>query len=495
MKKIYSIALLLLFVLTQTACKKTLDINDADPNYVGDADPKYLLPSGITFSASKIGGDLQLVGSFWSQHYTQNNNSSQYRTLDSYNLTISSYNSTWNNLFGGALKDLKLTMQKSEAQGLWNYYVAAEVMSAFDYHILNDFYGAVPIKAGLDYDNNPQPVYDDSKEANVQILAMLDDAISKVPQAAALPAMGNEDFLFTGDMDNWRKFAKSLKLKILMRDFAANSAQIQTLLTENDLLETDAKMDVFVDSENKSNPLFEQDRRKLNTAANMRASNTLLTFLLENNDPRVAAFYEETVESQSEGSTWPKYAGIEQGNYGLTQSATQSSRAVVLPTDAVFFMSAAEVSFLKAEAYARLNEAGSAKSNYDNGVILAFERWNSATSPMSAASFIAPGGEYAFNGGSVDAMVEQIIQQKWVAAARSQAWDSFFDQNRTGYPRVSSVPTTDPTYVPGRYTISVTSVIAAGQLPRRLLFPKSSSDYNPNAPKVVPITEKMYWHK
>lgn len=492
----YKLLALVFLLLTFTACEKTLDINE-DPNFVSDADSKLLLPSGIMFSASRIGGDYSLVGSLWSQHYAQNNNSSQYRTYDQYTVNITDFNTAWNNMWAGGLKDLRLVRDQSTENGLWNYYVAATVMSAFDYHILNDLYGAVPINEGLDIDNNPAPAFVESKEANGVIIGLLDDAISKATDAAALPAMGAEDFVFHGDIANWVRFAKSLKLKILMRDFAANQAAIQALLTD-DLLTVNAAVTAFEDAENKSNPFYEQDRRKLNTAGNLRASNTLLTYLQANGDPRDTIFFEPTGASLTDES-YPTFVGIEQGNF--TQNAVGNelhSRAVIDPTDPVFFMTAAEVAFLRAEAYARLGNPALAKTNYDAAVTLAFQRWSEderAPANFDAAPFIAPGGAYEFLAGTTEQMIEQIIMQKWVAATRTQAWDSFFDQNRTGYPRISPVATDHPAYVPGQYTISVNSVLEAGQIPRRLLFPKSSSDFNPNTPDVVPVTTKMWWHK
>jgi hypothetical protein len=472
-----------------TACNKALDIND-NPNYVADAEPSLLLPSGTMFSASRIGGEYELIGEIWSQHYTQNNNSSQYRTTDAYNLTNSSFNTAWSSMWAGGLKDLKSVMDKTKVSGQWSYYVAAEVTAAFDYHILNDLYGAIPITEGLDLDNFPNPKFVESKEANGIIISMLNEAIAKKADAVAAGSMGTSDIIFKGNIDNWIKFAKSLKLKILMRDFATNQAAIQALLTENDLLTVDAKVDIFEDLEHKSNPLYEQDQRKLNTNSNLRASNTLLKYLLAKNDPRISSFFHPTEQSLTNPAL-PKYVGLEQGDYTANGiSNAQTSRAIIGAKDPVYFMSAAEVAFLKAEAYARLNNAAQAKANYDAGVTLAFQRWG-----QNAAPFIATGGAYAFVAGTVEQMVEQIITQKWVASTRAQAWDAFFDQNRTGYPGISTVPTTSAAYVPGRYTISVNTVLPAGELPRRLLYPKNSSDYNTNTPKVVPIYQKMWWHK
>jgi len=489
MKRNKFLASLLLVLFSFTACEEDItEINDS-PNNLPAADNKLLLPSGIMWSAAKIGGDLELFGSLWSQHYTQNNNSSQYRSLDQYNVTAADYNAIWTNLWAGGLKDLKVVQQQATATEQWQYYVAAEVMSAFNYHVLNDFYGAIPIQEGLSLETTETPTFVENKEANAIIIGMLDDAISKQAQATTLPSIGAADYVFQGNIANWVKFAKSLKLKILMRDLAANQAAIQALITENDLLNTvDAKVAVFTDAENKSNPLYEQNNRKLNTSINLRASNTLLKYLQANNDPRIPVFFEPTAANAS------VYSGLDQGNFlinPLPNTATSGAR--LSATDPVYFMSAAEVSFLKAEFYVRKTSPDmmAAKTNYDDAVTKAFTRWG-----LSATPFLAAGGKYAFNAtGTQEQMLEQIIMQKWVAAVRSQAWDAFLDQNRTGYPRVSSVPTTDAAYVPGQYTISPNSVLAAGQLPRRLPYPKISRDYNANTPAPEAITTKMWWHK
>ncbi|MET3113039.1 hypothetical protein AAKU52_000760 [Pedobacter sp. CG_S7] len=482
MKRIQLIGLYATLLLSVTACKKDLDIN-RDPYLPSTATPKLLLPSGIAYSAAKIGGDLQVLGAFWSQHYTQNNTSNQYKNIDQYAVGVPDYNTIWTNLFMG-MKDLSLTMEMAKESEAWDYYLSASVLQAFDFHILNDLYSQVPYSEALKGDLNSTPKFEESKALNVKLLAQLDEAISKGPAAKALSNVGAEDFIFQGDMDQWIKFAKTLKLKILMRDFVANQAAIQALLTQNDFLSNkDAKMTGFSDVENKSNPLYEYDRRKLNTFFNIKASNTLLTFLKVNNDTRIPNFFETNVKDL--------YVGIDQGNFTLTGPlANATSRATLAATDPVYFASAAESKFLQAEAYARLGNTNSAKTNYDAGVTLAFERWGKTAEP-----FIAIGGPYAFQNGSLDAMIKSIITQKWVAATRTQAWDSFFDQNRTGYPKISAVTADNSAYVPGEYTVSVNSGLIAGEIPRRLLFPKISADNNPNTPKPVSINTKMWWHK
>lgn len=505
MRRIYLFAIVLLSMIV-TSCD--LDIN-RDPNYPIEVNADKYFTSGQMWTASTVGGNLQLLGGMWAQHYAQHAGSNQYTGIDSYNIPNSSryMTDTWGMLYAGALPDFKLAMEKAEAKEEWTYWMASKIMTAYSYHILVDAYGDVPFTEALDFENNKNPKFDDAKSINAAVIAMLDEALTKAEAANAMASMDGNDFIFGGDIASWVKFAKSLKLKILMRDpnFGANSAAIQALLTENDLLtEADAKVTVFENKENNSNPLYENDRRKLNTQNNIRSSSTLAKFLKQNNDPRAGIFMEKRAAAPD--PVWGEYVGIPQGGYTLGATwGDKSSRARIDADDPVFFMSAAEVLFLKAEAYARLNDAAAAKANYDAGVQAAFDRWAGETdlsgknviipADFDVATLIGPTGAYAFNTTSQTTMLESIWRQKWIAAVRSQGWEAFLDVNRTGFPNAGTVNSEDPAYVVGQFAPSINTVLGPGEFPRRLIYPKTSLDYNANAPVVVPIQTKLWWHK
>ena len=271
-----------------------------------------------------------------------------------------------------------------------------------------------------------------------------------------------------------------------MRDFDTNKAAIKALLDEGDLLSVDAKMDCFQDLENKSNPLYENDRRKLNSTVNIRACATVCDYLKKYEDPRLNDFYSPNTDGSGE-TTALKY-GDRPNSVAVT--TRMISVAKLGPTDPVYFMSAAEVAFLQAEAYARLNDVAKAKVAYEQGVNYAFERWG-----YSAAEFISEGAPYAFDSTDQNSMLTSILTQKWIASTRCQAWDAWFDINRTGIPVLGTKHVDGEGYIWGQLTPCIGSALAPGEYPRRLLYPKSSSDYNPNTPAVVPLAEKQWWHK
>ena len=73
--------------------------------------------------------------------------------------------------------------------------------------------------------------------------------------------------------------------------------------------------------------------------------------------------------------------------------------------------------------------------------------------------------------------------------------EAFFEKNRTGYPATSPVYSDDPNYIPGQLVIVKNSVLAAGQVPKRFVFPYTETTINNNSPALVPITTPVWWGK
>src|SRR5687768_7131475 len=109
MKKIFQNGLILLALLQAGACgEEFLDVN-VDPNNPADAPLELVFPAAATSTASVVGGSYAILGGIWSQHYTQNNGSNQYKEIDNYNILSSTttYETAWQELYAGALNDYK----------------------------------------------------------------------------------------------------------------------------------------------------------------------------------------------------------------------------------------------------------------------------------------------------------------------------------------------------------------------------------------------------
>lgn len=389
MKKYYIwgmslVAALLMFTASCTE-SNYLDIND-NPNYPAKASCKNLLPSAQASLATMSGYQGLLTGDFWQQYVTQGNSTNQYNTLATYTVTNGSgvppCTVFWQYSYANALEDLRLALIDAEETETWNYWLVAKVLSAYHFLLLTDSYGDIPFTQALN-EEYKTPEFEDSKTVVYPgILAMLDEAIAKKSDALASEkqsAMGVNDFFFGGDIDSWVKFAKSLKLKMYLKDYAANSDKIKALLNEGDLLKEDCAWTAWENSTDKSHPLYEMNIRQLNTTENIRACHTFLEFLKANNDPRVIYLYNPISASGYTVNDSPSvlfanmqtaYEGLPFGDKSDVNTTdlpiSKSSRMRQAYDDPLYLMNKSEALLMIAEAYARANDNVKAKEYYED---------------------------------------------------------------------------------------------------------------------------------
>ena len=321
------------------------------------------------------------------------------------------------------------------------------------------------------------PHFNTGEEVYDSMIADLDDALSRDLSTSTGSNPAADDLIYGGDMDSWTKFANTLKLKVYMRQtnssrVAIANAGIQQMITAGvQFLDTDAAMTQFVDEINQSNPLYEYVVRRLNVATNLRMSRTLSSFLIDNSDPRKGQYY-------GSGNA------LNQGDF----NSTSSGIAVVTlsPLTPVFLLSKEESLFLQAEAMERYNGGTGAQALYEAAVSANFARYSLTPGTLLSGAYAYP------TAGTFDQKLESIITQKWVASFPGNGFEAFFETNRTGYPRISTVPQTDAGYVSGQLAYAANGV-TAGLFPKRLVYPLSERNANPNCPTLVPITTAVWW--
>jgi hypothetical protein len=484
-KQILALSLILISV---SSCKKALDINTS-PNSpsLDKGTPELIFPSAVASTAGTLGSEYAILGGIWSQYWTQSAAASQYRYIDSYNVTQSDFNGRFNEVFSGALNDYQFSIKKAEETGKWNFFLMSTVMKAYTYQVMVDLYDNLPYSEAFKGQDNLTPKYDNGADIYAGLLSEIDNALAQ--NYASSPSAGSVDLVFGGDIDKWVRFANTLKLKMYLRMVYANpsvaEAGIKSLYTSNaQFLNTDASLATFKNEINASNPLYEFNNRALGNN-NLRASRTFLTFLMDNNDPRIEKYFTKSGAS---------YIGINQGDYTNTDpTLINVSIAIFNALDPVHFISAAESYFLQAEALERLSNGTGAQAAYNQGVAAAFAQ-NGFGATVSAP-FYAVGGKYAYPAtGTFEQKLEKIIVQKWASFPGSHALEGFFEKNRTGYPKTSTLYSTHENYIPGQFVYPKTG-FTNGIFPKRLIYPESESKTNPNTPAIVPLTQKIWWDK
>ena len=510
-----------LMLTTLTSCKDSgfLDIN-YNPNYPSSASAKYLVAAAEASTVSVMGLYAPLTGDMWCQYTTQGNSTNQYNTVCSYaTTTATSYppvTPLWQNGYANTLEDLKLAIADAESKGEWNWWLMAKVLTAYNFMMLTDSYCDIPCTDALDA-SNANPKFDDSKTVVYPgIIAILDEAIAKESEAVASNAkspVSNYDCFLGGDMSKWVAFAKSLKLKAYLKDYAANASQISALLAAGGLLEEDCAWTAWEDATNKSNPLYEMNIRQLNTTENIRACQTFFDYMLMNNDPRIVYIYEPTTAAKQVYTTEAEWIAhladcYEALPYGAEKIPNTTAAPIASTSrfrqridDPVYLMNEAECELMIAEAYARAGNVDQAKAYYEKAVEAGFNRWG-----LDATDFI--NGVYAFDESN---MLKSIGMQYWITYAGANSYDGWLTRNRLGIPELQPdimVRANNQElergfsegYNPGSLVDPTASTLNAGEYPTRLLYPTATTFYNASAEAYVQQNgnsqiKKLWWQK
>jgi len=503
MKKYNIFFLTSLLLLMVVACGKTYLDTNTDPNNPSTTTPELALPAGTVGSGIVIGGYYNLLGGMWSQYWTQSASANQYKYIDSYQLLSADFVGQWQDLYANSLKNLKYVREQAAIKKNWSYVFMSTVIESYTYQVLVDLYDQIPFNEALlgESDHNTQPHYDNAKTVYDSIAVRLEKLFSlDLTTIPLIDTQKKQDLVFGGDMEKWKAFANTLLLKIYLRQMYVRpdvaSAGINALYARNaKFLTTDAKLDIFIDAANKDNPLYESDRRALNTATNLRASATLFKYLVANGDPRKPKIY-----GNGPGSTAAPYP-LPQGGVSVPDNAdlnigipiARTSIVNLNATDPVYFISKAESYFLQAEAVAKGWGTGDDNALYNAGVQASFAKYG-----LDGTALLA--GVYAYpTAGTFEQKQGAIIMQKWVSMAASEGIEAFFETNRTHYPATTTLTyhiggdnTAYNNWNGGQLTYSLIGV-TNGQFPKRLLFPNTEVSSNPNTPALVPITQKVWW--
>jgi len=481
----YIIALATLILFTVGACKKELDIN-TDPNNAADVDVNLLLPSAQAGVAFALGNSLQITGGIWAQYWTQNPSSSQYRSLEQYSPSPSSYDNVWITLNSDALEDLQRVIDKSQAQKLKQYEAVATLLKAYTFQLSTDLFGDIPYTEALKGDKGIlNPKYDSQRVVYDSLFLLVNRGLALIDPADPNHP-GNDDLIYKGDMGKWRRFGNTLKLKLALRlsEVAAAKAASEIASIQGDFLKSgETALISYTATGGNQNPLYSAIAGPvLSGTQNLVASSTAISFYNNNNDPRVGVFY---------NPTGGNFIGIRQGDYAnpsvagtaisfpstvVGANATNSASALA----PVKFLTDYEAKFLQAEAVARGWLLGGdpvkAEALYRAGIEDNFKAYGLGN---AFATYIAQPAVVFPTGGSLSQKVGAIITQKWAAMNGTQSIEAWIEWRRTGYPSF--------------FTPSAASIIGSERVPQAFLYPTVETTRNRNTPPQRQVYDRVWW--
>lgn len=356
-----------------------------------------------------------------------------------------------------------------------NQIAQIDILMCYTFHVLVDTHGDIPYTDALKNGGNYLPKYDKAINIYKDLIIKLDAALANLDNTH--DGFIESDLIYNGSIDNWKKFANSIKLKLGVNLLASNlentlatgtinSAISGGLITSNS---ENCKLPYMANLPN-TNPLY------VDLVASGRhdfvVTKTMYNKLVAFNDPRRNKYTNGGTVAGTVGS----------GNNYNTAGRTRVSAIIESPTLSGTLLDYSEIEFLLAEASERgIVAAGSAATHYSNAITASMEDWG--VSAIDITSYLAqPTVDYASATGTWQ---QKIGEQAWLALYNRgfEAWTSY---RRLDFP-VLIAPAS-------------AQAAAAGKVPVRMAYPIREQTLNPTnynaASSAVGgdlLTTKIFW--
>ena len=431
MKKITTIVLAI--GLLTVSCDKDFEEINENQNSPEQIEPEFLLSNVISVAADQNTFDQ---GFRLSNYLTQFAASVEFERIDRYEMgTNSTY---WNTIYS-LLNDIESIKANPKTNDAYN--AVSDIMRCHFYSQLTDMWGDVPYSDAIQAKNDVlTPKYDTQEfiytDSNIGLLKVLENAVATLK---ATNASIKGDVLFKNDLNNWVKFANSLRVRYTLRisnrisDFSA----IQTLSSSPDVMLSNAENAVLPYLRSAPNQ-FPMSNSALGLYQEHRMTKTVDSVLTNWDDPRINVLYKPTQASVLAGTS--EFKGLVNGQSRETIAASGVNSDEISLFGAIFrdvpngvdgqFMQYAELQFAFAEAAERGYISGSAQGYYENGIRASFDYYGVE---LPADYLTRPAIAYGSDN------LTKILTQKWLML-NTNGHEAWFNIRRTGIPSLKPGP-------------------------------------------------------
>jgi hypothetical protein len=510
MKKIFLNIIFLVFVAaTFSACKKTLEEQYNNPE-------KSSIQSIPTFFTAFLNNDrirpaywnvrtfLLVHPAVYSQTSSFANGNDIFKQNDSY------INQYWSDFYYPAAngsgpmalyRQMEATYKNLSAaeQANQRVFVEAAKIALIDQAAqMVDLFGDIPYSETGSLETSStiiNPNFDDQKALYTSFISDLDASATFFATATTNASFTKQDIMLAGSTDKWRRYANSLRLRLLMRTsfvdeatakavvttMLSNSAQYPLLDGGNVAAYNPAASDVLLTPLTTNNDNLNNALTEINS---FYATDYLLNkVMLPANDPRIPVMFDKYGKVVNGKFVPNKTYRAMPVTYTTAQSDTAYTSYSIL--DSATFLqnkslpgvvfTAAETNFLKAEAFERWG-GGNAQTAYETAIkqsVYFYYYLNglgkgAAVTPTDVTTFLsAP--TVAYTGTSTEKLTK-IYTQKWASFSFLQSKQAWAEVRRTKNPSL---------------TFSTAGKLNGYETPpNRLLYPTSEIANNSNYSKV-----------
>lgn len=450
---------ILLFGVLFASCEKGLQDINVNPNESEVINPEFLLSSVLIRTAY----DYQKEA-----YFDKPASAGRYITMvrnegnDKFDWGPQSWDDYYSKLSANReMMDLATKMNAPQ------YVAVGKVLEAFNFGYATDLFGDIPYTEALLLKSQTvvHPKYDQQQAIYPALLKTLKDANNDLSTIAAR-VDANADVMYAGEPLKWRKFANSLRLRMLLR-ISKNYAPAFTEMQE--ILNDKTKYPIFesnVDNAEIPYPGAVGDNSWPGSAQGSstdefdkrKPSKEIVEALLQRNDPRLPIWI-APVDSVKDWKTDPNlYVGVPNaipapydyngGKFHISRLSSMFSTASTekAPMLKASMLTYAEVCFILAECVqtGKVTVSGkTAESLYYDGIHANMLFYGVDKTATDAHYFDQPLVKY--NG-----TLEQLIGQKWIAGFLKGA-EAWFDNRRIGLPKFVLGPVSSTPVLPKRY--------------------------------------------
>ena len=207
MRFIYFFAGLLMLVAAAPGCKKFLDVNKNLNSPTPDKASVSLLLSSVERALANnmaLGTGLGNTMSVYTHQMTGR------VAADRYGAGAQG----WDGIYA-AIANLNVIIKNGTAETRYKYAGIAKILKAYAFSILVDVYGDVPFSEFDKFPEIKQPKFDKGVDIYPQLFKLIDEGIADIDNPAAnVSSPGSDDYIYKGNLTNWKKAARTLKLKL-----------------------------------------------------------------------------------------------------------------------------------------------------------------------------------------------------------------------------------------------------------------------------------------
>lgn len=454
--------IIILSIIAIAGCTNGFEKLNEDPNRipVGGVEPSSMIESILITGSNALASDMTYYGTEIAQVSAKTGN---VREEQAYIIADQDYSGRWTNFYRWANNAVHMAEMAAE-QNDPNYEAIGLIMKVYYLAQCTDLFGSIAYTEALKATEGIlTPRIESQQEVYTAMMVDLEQANYLINLTKPL-SKSERDHLYGGNMSNWKKFANTLHLRLLMRVSGRNELFTPSVAQRiKTIIDNPATYPVFESNADNAAVKFNASatyyRNYYNTIdySNQNAFNdrmgiqflkhTVYNFDTGDCDPRLKIWAKPTSVNNFQWKGAIPAGNKDLGSRDGSHYSIRHWETLVRDDNPNMMMDYAELLFIKSEAAFNGWITGNAKDYYEEAVTASCLRWNELgkfarfpnLSGVTAPVTITPADITAMLAQPIsryDGTLERIQTQKWVSLFWVIGFEMYNEMRRTGYPDV-----------------------------------------------------------